>query len=423
MNKFFVNLFYAFPAFSFAIPTFPVMILLPTFYSEKFGLEISFIGIVLFIARLIDIMTDPIMGWISDKNIIPRKFWLICGGLLAILALNKLFIIENIPYKNYLLIWISILYIGWTMFQIPYLSLGYDLESDYFARTKLSAMREFFILLGLFISLGLPLFLEMKSFESLEFLVNVASISGITGIIILLIFVPDNLKKKKNTLKSFSNLKKNLRFKQFISIFFVNSLANVLPMLLFSFFITDVIGGNDFERQKILFVYFLSALIGIPFWTKFSKFLSKKNTWSISLISAAFFFSFVLFIDHGDILAFIIISCLTGFCLGADLIIPPSIQADITDYHKFKFKEDISGVTFSSITFLNKFSFALGSIFVFGILGLLDFQTNTEINFSSKIFLFFSYAFLPIILKVFCYFMLKKFESSKDDLLEIQKKL
>ena len=39
------------------------------------------------------------MGWISDKNIIPRKFWLICGGLLAILALNKLFIIDNIPYK------------------------------------------------------------------------------------------------------------------------------------------------------------------------------------------------------------------------------------------------------------------------------------------------------------------------------------
>ena len=210
MNKFFVNLFYAFPAFSFAIPTFPVMILLPTFYSEKFGLEISFIGIVLFIARLIDIITDPIMGWISDKNIIPRKFWLICGGLLAILALNKLFIIENIPYKNYLLIWISILYIGWTMFQIPYLSLGYDLESDYFARTKLSAMREFFILLGLFISLGLPLFLEMKSFESLEFLVNVASISGIAGIIILLIFVPDNLKKKKY-FKKFFKLKEKFK--------------------------------------------------------------------------------------------------------------------------------------------------------------------------------------------------------------------
>ena len=400
------------------------MILLPTFYSEKFGLEIAFIGIVIFLARLIDIITDPIMGWISDKNIISRKFWVIFGGLLAIFALNKLFVIDSIPYKNYLLIWISILYIGWTMFQIPYLSLGYDLESDYFLRTKLSAMREFFILLGLFISLGLPLILEMKSFESLEFLVNVASISGIIGIIILLIFVPDNLKKKKmKTLKSFSNLKKNLRFRKFITILFVNSLANVLPMLLFSFFITDVIGGNDLERQKILFVYFLSALVGIPFWTKFSKFLSKKNTWSISLISAAFFFSFVLFIDQGDIFAFIIISCLTGFCLGADLIIPPSIQADVTDYHKFKFKEDISGVTFSSITFLNKFSFAVGSIFVFGILGLLDFQTNTEINFSSKIFLFFSYAFLPVILKILCYFMLKKFKSSRDDLSEIQKKL
>ena len=80
------------------------MILLPTFYSEKFGLEIAFIGIVIFLARLIDIITDPIMGWISDKNIISRKFWVIFGGLLAIFALNKLFVIDSIPYKNYLLI-------------------------------------------------------------------------------------------------------------------------------------------------------------------------------------------------------------------------------------------------------------------------------------------------------------------------------
>ena len=102
----------------------------------------------------------------------------------------------------------------------------------------------------------------------------------------------------------------------------------------------------------------------------------KKRTWVTSLILSAFFFIFVLFLSKGDIHFFIIISCITGFCLGADLIIPPSIQADLSDVHLNKFKEDISGILFSLITFFNKLSFAIASLFVFSILSYLNFEAN-----------------------------------------------
>ena len=58
------------------------------------------------------------------------------------------------------------------------------------------------------------------------------------------------------------------------------------------------------------------------------------------LILSAFFFIFVLLLSEGDMQFFIIISCLTGFCLGADLIIPPSIQADVVDYDRLIFRKD-----------------------------------------------------------------------------------
>ena len=61
---------------------------------------------------------------------------------------------------------------------------------------------------------------------------------------------------------------------------------------------------------------------------------------------SAIFFTLVFLLNDGHFLFFIIISCITGFCLGADLILPPSIQADITDLHRSKFDEDISGVIF-----------------------------------------------------------------------------
>ena len=130
-----------------------------------------------------------------------------------------------------------------------------------------------------------------------------------------------------------------------------------------------------------------------------------------------------MFLSEGDIQYFIIISCITGFCLGADLIIPPSIQADLSDVHLNKFKEDISGILFSLITFFNKLSFAVASLFVFSILSYLNFEANEEINPETKIFIICSYALTTILLKCLSSFILMSFIITEMDLKKIQKKI
>ena len=383
------NIFYSLPAFSFAIPTFPVMIMLPAFFAEEHNFDIVIIGTYIFIAKLIDIISDPIIGWINDKKILDRKLLIIIGSILCSIGLYKLFIQKQIDYESYLLIWVSILYLGWTLFQIPYLSIGYDLEKDYFLRTKLSANREFFILLGLFFSLGFPMFFNFSNAELLSYIVYIAILSGLVGVSVMLYKIPNNRVLNQNIqFKSvIKNLKQNKLLVRVMFAWFINSLANVFPMILFSFYISYVLGGNDSDRQVVLFYYFLFAILGVPFWTYISKKFGKKKTWVSSLILSALFFIFVLFLSEGDIQFFIIISCITGFCLGADLIIPPSIQADVSDIHLNKFKEDISGILFSLITFFNKLSFALASLFVFTILGFLNFEANEEINLETKFFI------------------------------------
>lgn len=401
------------------------MIMLPAFFAEVHDFDIAIIGTYIFLAKLIDIASDPIVGWINDKKILDRKFLIIIGSILCSIGLYKLFIQKQIDYEAYLLVWISVLYLGWTLFQIPYLSIGYDLEKDYFLRTKLSANRELFILFGLFFSLGFPMFFNFSNAELLSYIVYVAIFSGFIGVSFMLYKIPDNRVSRKNIQfkNVFNNLKKNNLLVRLMFAWFINSLANVFPMILFSFYITYVLGGNDSQRQVVLFYYFLFAIMGVPFWTYISKKFGKKKTWVISLILSAFFFIFVLFLSEGDIKFFIIISCITGFCLGADLIIPPSIQADVSDVHLNKFKEDISGILFSLITFFNKLSFALASVFVFTILGFLKFEANKEINLETKIFITSSYALIPIILKFLSSFILIGFKITENDLKKVQKKI
>ena len=402
------------------------MIMLPAFFAEVHGFEISVIGIIIFLSKLIDIITDPLVGWLNDKNFFPRKAYLLIGGILSGLALTQLFLKQDIDQEIFLFVWLSILYLGWTMFQIPYLSIGYDLEKNYFLRTKLSATREFFILLGLFCSLGIPMFFSISNEKLLENIVFIATLFGLMGLILFCSLIPENKRtneKKIKFKKVIKNLKKNIYFSKIFFVLVVNNLANVFPMVLFAFFITYVLGGDDSNRQTTLFFYFLFAIMGVPFWTIISKKYGKKEVWSLSLFMSAMFFLLVFFLEDGNFVFFIIISCITGFCLGADLIIPPSIQADITDWHRSKFGEDISGVLFSIITFLNKFAFAVVSIFVFGIMGVLDFDTDGEINTNVRLFIIISYALAPILLKLLAAYLLVNFKLKENELQKIQKKI
>ena len=416
-------LFYSLPAFAFAIPTFPVMVFLPALYSEVYGLEIATIGIILFAAKLIDITTDPLMGWVNDKNFFSRKIWLIIGGLLSGIALYKLFKVNEIPGNEHLLIWIVVLYTGWTIFQIPYLSIGYNLEGNYHKRTRLSASREFFVLLGLFSSLLLPIILNVDNVELVSKLVDLAIISGFVGLLFFTICIKDERSNKQNIFSgiNFKNIYKNNKISRLIFVWFLNTLANVFPMVLFVFYVSYILGGDDYDRQITLFYYFLFAVLGVPFWTFLSKKTNKVLAWRISLIISALIFLFVIFLDKGDLNLFIIISCLTGLCLGADLLLPMSIQADLIDHHRMKFNEDMSGVMFSILTFLNKLSFALASIFIFGVLGLLNFDANETVSRDSKIFIILSYAIIPVILKIVSAFLLKNFTFGESELKKVQK--
>ena len=427
MNKLSLSkLIYCSPAFSFAIPTFPVMILLPQIYVTDHNLAFSTIGSVLFFAKIIDMFSDPLMGWVCDKNFLSKKSWIIIGTFISGIAFYKLIIPDVKPDAIYLFVWISILYFGYTVFQVSYLSIGYDLEIDYEKRSKLSAGREFFVILGLLSSVSLPVLFKDISIESELFLLYLALFSGSITIPLFLIFVREIKSGKSKDLKVHNlliELKENESLFKLLIPWFLNCLANAFPMLLFVFFVTSILNGTEEEKELILFLYFLSALLGMAFWVFLIKYIEKRDIWRLSMIISSLVFFFVFFLETGNILYFLIISCLTGFCLGADLAIPPSMLSDVTDYHKKKFKSDISGLLFSILILINKLTFALATLIAFSLLDYFDYNAELTSSENAKYILVFMYAGVPIILKLMIVNNLKKFSLSKKEMAKIKENL
>ena len=58
--------------------------------------------VIIFLSKLIDVMTDPLVGWLNDKNFFPRKVFLLIGGVLSGLALIQLFLNKDIDQEIFL---------------------------------------------------------------------------------------------------------------------------------------------------------------------------------------------------------------------------------------------------------------------------------------------------------------------------------
>ena len=106
-------------------------------------------GVVYFLPRLLDAITDPIMGYISDNTKSRwgrRKQYVIIGSLVMGAAFAVMWQLygENSTDYNFLyfLVWSFAFYIGLTIFSVPYVAIGYEMSDDFHERTQIMAIAQ-----------------------------------------------------------------------------------------------------------------------------------------------------------------------------------------------------------------------------------------------------------------------------------------
>ncbi len=59
---------YALPAVPLAFLGLPLYVYLPAHYADLPGLGLAAVGVVLLLARLLDLVTDPLVGLLTDRT-------------------------------------------------------------------------------------------------------------------------------------------------------------------------------------------------------------------------------------------------------------------------------------------------------------------------------------------------------------------
>ena len=415
----------------------PIFIFILPYYAGDLGLGLSLVGILFFLGRLTDIVTDPIMGVLIDR--FPsrwgkHKHWIFISAPIFMVATYLIFLPPTSnPSSLYFFVSLFLVYLSFTLSSIAQLSWSTFIAPDYDDRTRLLTLRELMALLGMFCVIAIPAIVELYD-TSLS--AKVSAIGVFVLIVIPLITINGLYQVPDTKLKKVQSKIEN-PFKTFKS-FFGNSMLNkiVLAAALIAFCMSlngalyliwmDVVMELPEYSSRLMLMYYLVSVFGLGIWRYLSIKTSKHFAAGISCLYAIIilligFIGFFFIRDMDQSLKLIAVGSfivLYGFSFSGPMPLINAIIADISDKLSLEQGENISGTVFSYLTTITKVGFALAAVVPYLVLEIVwgfDITLGTENTDASKMAIFYIYTFVPIICYSIASYMLFSHSLGRDE--------
>lgn len=413
---------YGFLGLPLAMAALPVYVQIPAYYTTQLGLPLASTGLVLFFARMVDTLQDPLLGKMIDRRQQNIGSWLIVAALLLAMAFYGLWQppIEAGPRaanSSLLLTWLGVMlivaYTAHSMINIAYLSWGARLAETYSSRAPAAAgshllaaaaWREGLGLVGVILASLIPSFIVFGLPGKIDarltaYAIGFSALLGF-GVISLLRWAPKWQQASGDTNVSLRTALANDKFRRLLPIYLLNSLSVSIPATLALFFIADRIQAPQLTAY-FLALYFIAGALGLPAWTVLAKRLGTINAWKLGMLLAIISFIGAALLTSGDLLPYMLVCIASGLALGADLALPPVLLAEIIP------KNQAPASYYGVWTLLGKLALALSGL-ALPALSLFDYQPGQFTHTGSLVLL---YAVLPCILKLFALRSLHRYPS------------
>jgi len=387
------------------------------------------IGLVISISVIWDAISDPMMGYISDKTVTRfgrRHIYIVLGTISIVLTNLLLWNVNTSLEMKYKFIWILLAVVliktGVTIFVTPYSALGAEMSHDYNERTKIQGTKSIFFLSAFITVAAICMFVFFRptqaypigqmnpnAYRNISILSSVVMI--LTGYITYVstkkyipiieqLHLTNSLKKvgennaTKKSLKSHSRefmhmLKFCMTLDDYRHIFFgylYTNLASAVIGVVGLHTFTYTFQMNNDQIGIVLGTQFLVCILVQPFWIKLASIKSKLfaviTGLSISILGCLILFALTLFrsevIAHFEYLIFY--ACVIGFGTSGLFSIPLSMVADTVDEQEYISGERNEGVFYGMLNFGYKMSQSIAIFFLGILLDLINFDASLSVQ-------------------------------------------
>ena len=333
---------YALPSLMTSVAALPMALFVPAFYADELGLPLAAVGAAIAASRVLDVVTDPLIGGLSDRIHTRwgrRKPWILLGTPLFVVGVWQLFVPAEAASLGHLLFWAALLYLGFTMIDLPHKAWGAELSTDYDERSRITSIREALSTAGQVALLG---FLVVLSAQGLT--AGAEQLRGMAWVLVLglpvlvavaLLRVPEGPPERTERvhlgfIEGLRILARNPAFGRMIGcvLLFVSGIA--IQGTLHRLVLADVMGDESLFPWMI-FIENLATLAAVPAWLWLSVRIGKHR----ALVAAALWLAVLslplALLRAGDAVQLLVLIAIRGSSFASILFLANSIAADVID--------------------------------------------------------------------------------------------
>jgi GPH family glycoside/pentoside/hexuronide:cation symporter len=371
-------------------------------------------GIVYFIPRVLDAVTDPIMGFISDNTKSRwgrRRQYVFLGAILMGIAFSvmwQLYGNNSVNYNfTYFLFGSFAFYIGLTIFSVPYVAMGYEMSEDFHERTQIMAIAQWIgqwawvIAPWFWVIMYEPSWFPSPEAATRELAVWVGVIFALCAMVPA-IFIPSKSTKNENfspltfnaigdsvsqIIKGFKEAFSSTPFRKLcISTFFIFNAFNTVAGFVFFIVVWHLFKGDAGAAGYWTPIFgsvgaLVTTFMVIPIVAKMSKKIGKKNAFMVSQGIALFGYASLWFLFvPGKPWMFIFSLPFHSFGIGSLFVLMMSMTADVIDLDELNYGKRREGVFGAIYWYMVKFGFAIAGGLSGVILTVVGFDGNAAVQ-------------------------------------------
>lgn len=370
-----------------------MFLIITFFYTDVFGLKPKDMALLFLLVRLIDAITDPLMGMITDRIKTKwgryRHYFL----FLSIPFGLSVFLTFTTPEFDYAgkMIYAYITYIFVTLMftsvTIPYISLIGVLTSDPKERLSANGYRLFFAKVAAFlVSIVVPILAEKFGQKDLGKGYQVAmGVMALMGTLLLLFSffnTKERIEHKVETKPFFEQLKLLLKNGQWTLLFgvcFFGTVGYVIRNSVAIFYAKYYLGGDASVQSSFLATGVIAAILAMPVSTYITKRFCKVKLfkWSQLLVGLISIIMLVA-VEPQNILPAYILYFILSFVVDLHAPVFWSAIAEAVDYGHAQSNERVSGLSFGGISFAQKLGMGIAGAAVGYLLDFFEYVPNAE---------------------------------------------
>jgi len=356
-------------------------------YAKNFDISLTALGTAMLMARLFDAISDPLIGYLSDRThsrLGPRKPWVAFGLVLTVISTFYYFIPPDSADATYFMIWYMAATLSWTMVQIPLLAWQGELSHDYNERSRISTFRVVgdrigrlsFALLPL-----LPIFasnrITLEVMESVFWLVLV--LAPIT-LVFSMWKVPKGTRLQSTDNDRLIDFIKTVPRNKPMVLLATITIAGGLADGVFSttvFLYVDVYLQRAENFPVVLLVGQGFMLIALPICLLMMRRYGKHPTWAGGTLFSMIGCATLMVTAKEDPLWMLLTAVLLVYAgAAAGNVASYAMLSDVVDYDTLKTGHNRGGQYFSLAALIEKANFAVGGAIAFYTLDLFGFDVK-----------------------------------------------